>query len=112
MEDETPVPRVTFTDHVGDSIVVDARVGDSVMLTAKRHGVPGIRGDCGGFLMCATCHVYVDEDDLGGLPEISEDEDEMLDGAAADRAENSRLSCQLVVGPTTDLHVTLPVRQL
>lgn len=112
MEVETPVPRVTFTDHLGDTIVVDARVGDSVMATAKRHGIPGIRGDCGGFMQCATCHVYVDERNLDGLPPVSDDEDDMLEGAAADRHDNSRLSCQIVIGPESDLRVTLPDRQL
>lgn len=112
MVDETSVPRVTFIDHLGETIVVDARVGDSVMATAKRHGIPGIRGDCGGFMQCATCHVYVDERDLADLPSMEEDEDDMLSGAAADRAPNSRLSCQLVIGPESDLRVTLPDRQL
>ncbi len=110
--DETPLPRVTFTNQAGETITVDAHAGESVMQTAKRHRVPGIRADCGGFMMCATCHVYVDAADLADLPPVGEIEDEMLDGTVCDRAENSRLSCQLPVGPGTDLHVTLPERQI
>jgi len=111
MSDEVPVPRITFTNHLGESIVVDAHVGQSVMETAKRHRVPGIKGECGGFMLCATCHVYVNEDQLAGLPPVSDVEDEMLDGTVCDRLPNSRLSCQLPIEADTDLAVTLPERQ-
>jgi len=92
--------------------VVEGSAGDSVMETAVRHGVPGIVGECGGSLSCATCHVFVDDADLAGLAPMSEMEDEMLYGTAVDRRENSRLSCQLKLGPDTDLHVTTPRTQV
>lgn len=47
--------------------------------------------------MCATCHVYVDEDSAARLPPPGEVEEEMLESAAAERTDRSRLSCQLVV---------------
>ncbi|HEX7740550.1 MAG TPA: 2Fe-2S iron-sulfur cluster-binding protein [Marmoricola sp.] len=110
--DDVPLPRVTFTNHEGETLTVDARVGESVMQVAKRHGIPGIRAECGGFMNCATCHVYVDPADVAGLPLLSDMEDEMLDGTAADRLDGSRLSCQLPVEETMDLHLTIPDRQL
>jgi 2Fe-2S ferredoxin len=103
---------VTYTDHTGQSCVVEATVGDSVMETAVRNGVPGIVAECGGSLSCATCHVFVDEDDLASLPPMEEMEDEMLWGAAEDRRDNSRLSCQLKVTEGCDLHVTTPATQV
>ncbi|MGY1812336.1 2Fe-2S iron-sulfur cluster-binding protein [Blastococcus sp. SYSU D00820] len=106
------MPKVTFTDAAGDTRVVEANPGDSVMETAVRNGVPGIVAECGGSLSCATCHVYVDPADLPALPPMEEMEDEMLYGAAADRQETSRLSCQLPVTEDTDLHVTTPERQV
>jgi 2Fe-2S ferredoxin len=109
---EVALPCVTFVDQAGDTIAVSGLVGDSVMQTAKRHQIPGIRGDCGGFMMCATCHVYVYEQDLDGLPPISDLEDEMLDGTASERLSCSRLSCQLPIEPDTDLRARLPGRQL
>ena len=112
MSDELPLPRVTFIDQAGDRLAVEARVGDSAMETAKRHRIPGIRGDCGGFMQCATCHVYVDDRDLDDLPPVGDIEDEMLDGAAAERRATSRLSCQIAITATTDLHLALPNRQL
>ena len=72
-----------------------AAPGDSVMETAVRNGVPGIVGECGGCLSCATCHVFVDEADLRPRRRPGEIEDEMLDGTAVDREDNSRLSCQI-----------------
>jgi ferredoxin, 2Fe-2S len=82
------------------------------METAVRHGVPGIVGECGGSLSCATCHVLVDPADLEGLPPMGEMEDEMLYGTAVDRTDTSRLSCQIKVGPDSDLHVTTPKTQV
>ena len=63
-------------------------------------------------MQCATCHVYVDPRCADPLAPLSELEDEMLDGAAADRRPESRLSCQIRIGPESDLHLRLPDRQL
>ena len=104
--------QITYTDSDGGSRTVQANVGDSVMETAVRNGVPGIVAECGGSLSCATCHVFVDEDELSDLPPMEEMEDEMLFGAATDRQDNSRLSCQLRVTEDMDLHVTTPPTQV
>ena len=106
------MPTVTFTDHEGHRRVVDATAGDSVMETAVRNGVPGIVAECGGSLSCATCHVFVDEQDLGQLPPMEDMEDEMLYGTTEDRRDNSRLSCQIKVTEGMDLHVTTPETQV
>ncbi|MCD1144623.1 (2Fe-2S)-binding protein [Kocuria sp. LUK] len=106
------MPTVTFTDAQGEQRTVEAAAGDSVMETAVRNGVPGIVAECGGSLSCATCHVFVAEEDLGELPEMEEMEDEMLYGTSEERQENSRLSCQLRLAEDTDLHVTTPETQV
>lgn len=106
------MPKITYTDHAGTSRTVEANVGDSVMETAVRNGVPGIVAECGGSLSCATCHVFIDDPDTSALPEISEMEDEMLYGTAVDRTDASRLSCQLPVTEDMDLHVTTPATQV
>lgn len=106
------MPQITYTDSTGEARTVEAGVGDSVMETAVRNGVPGIVAECGGSLSCATCHVYVDETDLADLPPMEEMEDEMLWGAVAERQDNSRLSCQIKVTDGCDLHVTTPVTQV
>lgn len=106
------MPQITFTDHAGTTTEVEATAGDSVMETAVRNGVPGIVAECGGSLSCATCHVFVAEDDLALLDPMSEMEDEMLYGTAVDREESSRLSCQLRLTEGCHLHVTTPETQV
>lgn len=106
------MPHVTYTDHTGETHNAAAGAGDSVMETAVRNGIPGIVGECGGSLSCATCHVYVDEADLASLPPMDEMEDEMLWGAAEERQDNSRLSCRLKLTEGCDLHVTTPATQV
>ena len=106
------MPQITFTDFEGNTRTVSANVGDSVMETAVRNGVPGIVAECGGSLSCATCHVIVDPEDFGSLPEMEAMEDEMLYGTAVDREETSRLCCQIKVTEGFDLHVTTPETQV
>jgi 2Fe-2S ferredoxin len=98
------MPKVTFTAHDGEVTAVDGKLGDSVM--------QGIVGECGGVLSCATCHVFVDPGDKDRLPPMGELEDEMLDGAADERQEYSRLSCQITLTVELgDLSVTMPEHQ-
>ncbi len=62
----------------------------------------------GGFRPLATCHVIVDKEDFGRLPEASEMEEDMLDLAAGVR-RTSRLSCQIVLtGDLDGLTVHIP----
>lgn len=106
------MPTVIFTDSSGATRSIEANVGDSVMETAVRNGVPGIVAECGGSLSCATCHVIVDADDFAALPKMSEMEDEMLYGTSVDREEHSRLSCQIKLTEGIELHVTTPATQV
>src|ERR1700681_1886589 len=101
-EDAEPMPQVTYVSYDGKSTTLDVPIGTSVMQAAVLHGVDGIVAECGGSCMCATCHVFVREDQLAKLPEMELGEDAMLDGAASPRRPNSRLSCQLVVTPQMD----------
>ena len=103
---------VVYTADDGSVTTIEGRPGDSVMETAVRNGVPGIVGECGGSLSCATCHVFVapeTQDLVGGPGDL---EDEMLDGTAVDRRENSRLSCQITLADGCEYHVTTPSGQL
>lgn len=106
------MPKVFYTQPDGAVKVVDGAAGDSVMSTAVKNGVNGIVGQCGGTLSCATCHVYLDRNELALFPPPGEDEDDMLDCTASDREDNSRLSCQLTLSEGTDLHVTVPDEQV
>lgn len=96
------MPSVTYIHANGNATKLDVAVGTSVMKAAVNNRTPGIVGECGGQLQCATCHVYVNEENILPLPPISEDEDEMLGAAATERTEHSRLSCQLICSPEID----------
>lgn len=107
------MPKVTYISPDGVEYAVRAAVGESVMLAAVQHGVPGILAECGGNCSCATCHVYVRADfvDLVGPP--GDLEDDLLDLAVSERRPGSRLSCQIPVSPELDgLTVDLPESQL
>lgn len=106
------MPKVTFVRPSGDEVAVDVSAGTSVMQAAVSNGITEVVAECGGTLACATCHVYVADEFLDALPEVSFDEAEMLDYTAADREPGSRLSCQIRVGPELDgIVVRLPADQ-
>jgi 2Fe-2S ferredoxin len=78
------------------------------MQAAMDNLVPGIDADCGGECSCATCHVMVNAEWLAKTGGADEAEDSMLD-LNPERAENSRLSCQMMVSDDLDgLIVDLP----
>lgn len=100
--------KITYIEHNGTSHTVEAVVGESVMRGAVDNNVPGIDADCGGECACATCHVYVDPAWTAKTGSRTEMEESMLSFANA-TAENSRLSCQIVVTPELDgLVVRMP----
>ena len=102
------MPKITFIEHDGTEHTVEAEVGKSVMQAAMDNLVPGIDADCGGECSCATCHVMVKQDWLAKAGAPNDAEDSMLD-LNPERAENSRLSCQMTVSDELDgLIVDLP----
>ena len=106
------MPKVIYIGPDGARREVEARSGDSVMQTALNNDVDGIVGECGGSMMCATCHVYVDEAFLDKVGGRVPGEDMMLEGASCEVMPNSRLSCQIVMSDELDgLTVTLPESQ-
>jgi 2Fe-2S ferredoxin len=107
------MPKITYVHPDGSEDVIDVPVGTSVMRGAILNGIDGIVAECGGEMMCATCHVYVEEHRLAQMPAQSNDEKAMLEFTASERKPNSRLSCQLVVTPEMEgLVVRLPESQV
>jgi 2Fe-2S ferredoxin len=106
------MPTITFESFDNSRRDIEAPSGTTLMAAAVKEGIEGIEAECGGTCSCATCHVYVDERFLGALPPPAPDEVEMLDFVADERKPNSRLSCQIVVGPALDgMVVRLPAKQ-
>ncbi|MGF0313334.1 2Fe-2S iron-sulfur cluster-binding protein [Rhodococcus sp. IEGM1428] len=100
--------RFHHPDGTVDHVAIDPR--ESLMKAAVAQSVTGIIGECGGRAMCATCHVHVWADQANRLPEMTEDEDEMLDAVCDQRIEGrSRLACQLTAGTDfDDIDVDVP----
>lgn len=106
------MPEIIYLEHNGTEHRVQVDTGLSAMKGAVDNGVPGIDGDCGGQAACATCHVFVDPAWIHkvGRP-VSDQEAEMLD-LAVDRAEYSRLACQIEISPELEgLILRMPGQQ-
>lgn len=103
---------LTFITPDGAATTVTAAEGDTVMRAALAKGIDGVTGACGGAMMCATCHCYVDPAwavQVGAATDVEED---MLDCAASEVRPTSRLSCQIRLIPALDgLVVHLPMAQ-
>lgn len=91
-------------------LIVDQ--GQSLMRAAVGVGVDGIKADCGGMLVCATCHVYVAPSWVDRIPPPGSEELAMLEMTAAQRRPNSRLSCQILLSKDmNELEISLPQTQ-
>lgn len=101
--------KVVFIHPDGSREEHQGRDGESVMRVAVDNLVEGIIGECGGDLSCATCHVFVDQEWVHLLPPCSPEEEDMLEAAAAEPTEFSRLCCQIRCDASLDgLTVTIP----
>ena len=107
------MPTVTYTQPNGTQRTLEVEEGTTLMRAAVSNGIDGIIGECGGQAMCATCHVYVRPEYAQSLPELSDDEDEMLDCATAERTDSSRLACQIKIhSELSEIVVDIPAGQL
>ena len=107
------MPKITYVHPDGARDVLDVPLGTSVMRAAIMNGIDGIVAECGGEMMCATCHVYVEPEQLNRTPTMSDDEKAMLEFTASERKPNSRLSFQLAAtAEFEDLVVYLPETQV
>jgi len=105
--------RLKFVSPDGSETEVDANPGASVMQAALAGNVEGIVAECGGAMMCATCHVYVADDWSSKVGTASDDERAMLDFAASEVKPTSRLSCQIAITDDLDgLTLHLPEAQI
>ncbi len=107
------MPTIRFIQTDGSSRELSTAEGTSAMQAAMGAGLQGIVAECGGSAMCATCHVYVDEDWASRLPAPLANELEMLDCTASERLPTSRLSCQIRMSAALDgIVLRLPANQL
>ncbi|MAL27692.1 MAG: ferredoxin [Croceicoccus sp.] len=86
--------KILVTGRNGIETTVEADPGISVMEVIRENNFDELLALCGGCCSCATCHVYVDDVFLSDLPEMTDDENDLLD-SSDHRQANSRLSCQI-----------------
>lgn len=102
--------KITITDRKGEIHEVEAPTDMNMnlmeLVRSYELAEEGTIGICGGMAMCASCQCYIETEDLP-LPEMSEDEEDMLDQAFFVE-DNSRLGCQIYLKDELDgLKITL-----
>ncbi|XP_038066849.1 adrenodoxin-like protein 1, mitochondrial [Patiria miniata] len=101
------IVNITYVDRSGERIPIQGKVGDNVMYLAHRYDIE-IEGACEASLACCTCHVILPDEYYNKLPEIEEEEEDMLDLAPFLTA-TSRLSCQIILTKELEgMEVSLP----
>ncbi|MXO96258.1 2Fe-2S iron-sulfur cluster binding domain-containing protein [Erythrobacter aquimaris] len=101
------MPKLIVTTREGETSEIEVEDGLTVMEAIRDNGFDELLALCGGCCSCATCHVHVDPAFQDKLPEMSEDEDDLLE-STEHRAETSRLSCQIpFTGELDGLKVTI-----
>ena len=101
--------KATWTLPDGSTKTADVAIGTNLMEAAVANDIPNIEGACGGCLSCATCHVFVDPEWLGKVAAVGDFEDAMLDATEVERANTSRLSCQITMSADLDgITLTVP----
>lgn len=103
------MPKINVVDRSGTSKEVEAETGMTLMEIIRDDGFDELLALCGGCCSCATCHVHVDVAYVSKLPELGEDEDDLLD-SSDHRNETSRLSCQIEMTDELD-GVTVTIAQ-
>jgi len=91
------MPNIVFVSPDGTRKSVFAEPGTSVMRAAVANGVDGIIGECGGALLCATCHVFIEKNQMDLLQPPEGSENDMLEFTATEPTSESRLGCQITL---------------
>lgn len=94
------MPIINVIDRAGNSKAVEAEIGLSLMEVIRDDGFDELLALCGGCCSCATCHIHVEPSAADKLPEMTDDESDLLD-SSDHRNETSRLACQIEM--TADL---------
>ena len=96
------MPKLTFIEPDGTVRLIEAEIDESAMQAARRNGVDGIIGECGGSCICATCHCHVDKAWIDRVGPRGEIEADVLEFEAADVGPDSRLACQIAITDALD----------
>ncbi len=106
------MPKITYVTPTAEEYTLDVPVGMTLMHGALLNNVPGLLAECGGAMICATCHCYIDPSWINHIDIPSQAERDKLTKVNSPRP-NSRLSCQITITEQLDgLRVQLPDSQV
>ena len=95
-KDITDYVRICYVDKDGIPHNVDAKIGDTLMATAKYNLIAGIDGDCGGNCACGTCRIRLPENIAKRQSPADDDERDLLSFLSEDESD-IRLGCQIQI---------------
>ena len=100
MSNDPNIIKIVVVDREGERHELEGPtdMNMNMMELCKSYELP-VEGTCGGMDMCASCHMYVTSEHE--LPELSDDEEDMLD-EAFNVEDNSRLGCQIQLSNDID----------
>ena len=102
--------KFNLIDREKKKILMEAEEGITIREAIMEKLKPGNFGLCEGNNICATCHVYIDENDFKKLKPIEDDEKETMETNDIDQKEFSRLSCQIELKKELeDITVTMEI---
>ena len=93
--------KVHVTDRDGGQHEIEMNPGENLM-EPLRELDGGVEALCGGMCSCATCHIFVAKEWAGKLEPVEGDELELLEETECFKADESRLSCQIVFSEELD----------
>ena len=97
-------------DRKENKISIEAEEGTTIKDAIMDILKPGNFALCGGNCICATCHVYIAEEDFNKLVSPKEDEIETLETNDINQTKLSRLSCQIELKEEfNNITVTIPI---
>ncbi len=95
------MPTLHVTLRNGECLTVEGRPGLTMMDLIRNTGREDPFAVCGGGCSCGTCHVFVDQEWIDRVGDVTAFEDDMLD-MSPHRGATSRLSCQIVMTDALD----------
>lgn len=79
-------------------IIEDVPINNNILEVCHNYNIP-LEGACEGSLACSTCHVVLEKELFDKLPEMSIEEEDLLDLAPGVK-DTSRLGCQCILNET------------
>ena len=102
------MPKAIFTLHDGTRHTVEVPIGETLMKAAVNADIPGIAGECGGSVSCATCKIQIANGWWDRLPPVEELEESLIE----DAVPQTRLSCRVCMAADLDgIEVSVPQSQ-